>query len=247
MSDGDVLAHWNSRASLGGRAGTQDLGLVRLERQVIASHVQPWMRVMDVGCGTGDTLAGLKAGTKLGIDFSFDMIAAAKARHVDAYFEVRNLLDEADTLRDLGSFDLIYTQRCLINLKPSEQLAAIQKLARLLRRNGSLLLVEHSLVGLARLNRRRAAWGLPRIQPPWHNHYLSDWDVRELPVPYCSLVDDAVDYSSTYYVLSRIVNGKWAQLRKREPQYDAWINRVALELPSIGRCGQARYWRWVKP
>ena len=147
----------------------------------------------------------------------------------------------------LKPFDLVYTQRCLINLPTwTNQAAAIEWLiGRLVKRGGAYLAVEHSQTGLDALNSCRTAIGLPAITPPWHNRYLLDAEVRTLRTG-CHLVDEAIDYSSAYYFVSRVVNAWLAQQDGRAPAYDAPLNIMAQQLPAIGKVGQARYWRWVK-
>jgi SAM-dependent methyltransferase len=62
--------------------------------------------VLEIGCGSGDLLARLRAGRKVGIDLSVTQIAAARAQVPDAHFFVQagELLDSAELG---GPFDLI--------------------------------------------------------------------------------------------------------------------------------------------
>lgn len=54
--------------------------------------------ILDVGCGTGDTLASLKGAKKVGIDFSPEMIKQAKVKHpeIDFYEMDAEDIDLAD-------------------------------------------------------------------------------------------------------------------------------------------------------
>lgn len=239
----DTRAYWNERANLGAMAGTQDLNLVRLERKVIQSFVRPGMRVLDVGCGTGETLASLPDGVvTVGLDSSPAMLDRAGERPILTLIRA-GVLDGWDA----GTFDLIYTQRCLINLSAEEQIAAVRKLCGMLAPGGSFLAVEHSALGLCALNLLRQSVGLTAIEPPWHNTYLSEVAMRRIEMPGITLAEDAVDFSSTYYVLSRVVNAWQAQREGQTPSYDAPINELAMQLPPrLGRYGQARYWRWER-
>ena len=102
---------------------------------------------------------------------------------------------------------------------------------------------ENSQDGLDKINELRSLVGLPEITPPWHNHYLRDSDIEQSSFPGLKL--DAVrHYSSTYYFLSRVVNASLAQKEGKEPEYDAPVNQLALQLPSIGEMGQGRIWQW---
>ena len=50
-------------------------------REQFRQHIPPDSRVLEVGCGAGDLLAGLNPVRGLGLDFSPAMIAKARARH----------------------------------------------------------------------------------------------------------------------------------------------------------------------
>lgn len=239
----DILAYWNNRAALGPAAGTQDRGLVALEQKIIREHVRPGMRVLDVGCGLGETLSTLKGIEAVGIDFSPAMVKAARSAHPAIRFEQADILD---ILPELGMFDLIYTQRCLINLQLEQQGMVVRAICSRLKRGGVYVAVEHSALGLTALNLLRRQVGLSDIEAPWHNVYLSEIAIRELSVADAVLEADAVDFSSTYYVMSRVINAWLAKRDGREPAYDAPINQLALQLPAMGHFGQARYWRWRK-
>jgi SAM-dependent methyltransferase len=51
--------------------------------RVLAARVPPGQRILDIGCGTGDWLAGLRPSQGVGIDISQRAIDAARARHPD--------------------------------------------------------------------------------------------------------------------------------------------------------------------
>lgn len=56
----------------------RDLGTMRFDLQVIASWIEPGSRVLDLGCGSGDLLAYLKAQKNVlgtGIEFSEEKVA----------------------------------------------------------------------------------------------------------------------------------------------------------------------------
>ncbi len=59
--------------------------------------------VLEIGCGTGDLLNGLKAKNKTGIDFSEGMIAEAQKKYPNIQFVVK----EAEKLDNLQKFDVI--------------------------------------------------------------------------------------------------------------------------------------------
>jgi SAM-dependent methyltransferase len=64
-------------------------------------------RVLALGCGMGQLLAGLKPSFGLGVDFSQGMIAEARKAHPDLSFVVGDIEDEATIQRLEGPFDFI--------------------------------------------------------------------------------------------------------------------------------------------
>ena len=248
-----VREFWDGRAALGPLAGTNDYHLTTLERAVILKHVSAGMRVLDAGCGTGDTLAYLASRTPidgLGIDFSPAMIARAVPRE-GLTFQVHDVTQSVPR----GPFDLIYTQRMLINLPdwPTQQ-RVIEALGERLALGGCLLMVESSHDGLTRLNILRSCVGLPEIVAPWHNRYLRQAEMRTVSGRQWHHQDEPVDFSASYYFMSRILNALDAQQKVEEPSYDAPINwrgveRALEEIAGaktcpLSGCGQTWYWRW---
>ena len=141
-------------------------------------------------------------------------------------------------------FDLIYTERALINLADwTAQRKAIISIGNRLRGGGLYVMCENSQDGLDKINVLREQVGLSTITPPWHNRYIRDAEVGEASLPGLEL-EDIVYYSSTYYFLSRVVNAWLAQQEGKEPEYDAPINQLALQLDSFGDLGQGRIWLW---
>ena len=65
------------------------------------------LRVLDLGCGIGHTLAGLKPSSGLGVDFSPAMIAEAQRLHPDLQFQVGDVEDPEFLGSLRGPFDVI--------------------------------------------------------------------------------------------------------------------------------------------
>lgn len=247
-----IRCFWNARGDLGELAGTRDVAAKEIEVREIARHIGDGQRVLDLGCGNGITaieLARRYAIRITGLDYAEEMIAAAKGLAKGRRLKGRLdfMVGDITRMPELdGSFDRIYTERVIINLKDwPAQARAIRDVTRLLRRGGRFVMCENSQDGLDRINELRAACGLPAIKPPWHNRYLRDEEVGKLRIPGVRL-ERIVHYSSTYYFLSRVVNAWLARQEGREPEYDAPVNRLAMALPPLGELGQGRIWLWKK-
>jgi ubiquinone/menaquinone biosynthesis C-methylase UbiE len=247
---GDVRAYWNSRAGLGRWAGTQDVVAKQIEMEVLAGQVRDGMRVLEIGCGNGITALEIARRHQVeitAIDFAEEMIDAARklAEGQELKGTVKFGVGDVRNLAEVGvKFDLIYTERVLINLPdwPSQK-QALADICTLLAPGGVFAMCENSQDGLDAINSLRARVNLPEIVAPWHNRYLHDAEINTVQMPGITL--EGIDYySSTYYLLSRVVNASLAAQEGKQPEYESPVNLLALNLPSIGEYGQGRLWRW---
>lgn len=249
----DVRAFWNSRAGLGQLAGTRDIIAKQLEIMAIANYIQDGMRILEVGCGNGLTAIELARHfdvTLVGIDYAEEMVSAAKelaGKQVlrgQLQFQVGDVQQLVELKESL--FDLIYTERVIINLPdwPTQKQAIID-ICQLVAHGGAFVMLENSEDGLDSINVLRKQVGLAAISPPWHNRYLRDDELAQLTIQ--NVILEKKDfYSSTYYFLSRVVNAWLAKREGKEPEHEAAVNQLALELPAIGQLGQGRIWLWRK-
>jgi SAM-dependent methyltransferase len=75
----------------------------RLIEQITRFHVPPGLRVLEIGCGSGDLLAALRPSHGVGVDVSAGMVALARQKHPGLHFE-----RTAGERLDLGeTFDVI--------------------------------------------------------------------------------------------------------------------------------------------
>lgn len=254
MTDPNRQIHefWNSRADLKDLAGTNDLMAKQLEMAVLAKHVRPGQKILEIGCGNGITAIELARQQDIeltGIDFSEKMIL--EARNIASGQKLKGRVSfQVGDIRDLSGitdrYDLVITERVLINLAdwPS-QAQSIRDIMGLLKPGGKYLMCENSQDGLDAINRFRQSCGLPGIDPPWHNQYLREKQVERLEIPGAKIVS-MEHYSSAYYFISRVVNAFLAAQEGREPSYDAPVNRLGLLLPPMGEFGQGKLWIWEK-
>jgi SAM-dependent methyltransferase len=122
------------------------LAAPELRAAIAGLQLRPGMRVLDAGCGTGETLGWLAAavapgGLAAGVDLSRAHLRAARACAPGA------LLVQADLqLPPLaaGSFDLVWTVNTAHHLR--DPAAGVRTLAALLRPGGRLALGQSSLL-----------------------------------------------------------------------------------------------------
>ena len=132
-------------------------------------------KILEIGCGNGYTLNLLSPEFSnysfVGLDFSEDLLAIAKERKLQGVtFEqgdVRKLRFEDE------SFDVVFTERCIINLLNwEEQQQGLNEMHRVLKKGGYLLFIESFSEGYDNLNVARNQMGLDSIPMPHHNLYF---------------------------------------------------------------------------
>ena len=85
---------------------------------------------------------------------------------------------------------------------------------------------------------------LEPIEKPWHNRYLFKNEIESINEVE---IVDSIDFSSTYYFFSRIINAGVASIEKTSPSYDAPVNQLSFDLKdhvdlSNLNIGQTRLW-----
>lgn len=128
-------------------AGLQDLflePLISRLRDIAVSMAapSPGMRVLDVGCGTGQQLDRyVHAGCSVaGVDLSPAMLERAR-RRLPVTADLR-LADATHLPYDTGSFDLVTATLMLHELSPERRMAVAQEMVRVLAGDGRLLLID---------------------------------------------------------------------------------------------------------
>lgn len=248
----EVQQYWDERAraaELNPNATTDDVYLRELEVRTLAAaldalgHKSP--RVLDLGCGDGFTTLKVAQQVKyasfVGIDYSKSMIDNALRRLEGESADLRSRLSfdtgDATRLRDKfepGSFDVVISSRCLINLTTEEaQFAAIADIASLLKPNGHYLGVENFEEGQTALNTLRTGLGLPEIPVRWHNLFFREPDYLRRAGQYFSKVQIR-NFTSAYYYATRVIYSKYCQTKGTKPDYQHEIHQLAIDLPEMG-------------
>lgn len=238
----NIRAIYRARATVDRYATSPDFNLRELEIESICRYLSANKRVLDVGCGNGySTLsfAGQFESDFTGIDFVPEMVEAAEQLRLKARPKgnVRFEVGDATQLKfDDESFDIVVSQRCLLNLPSrNDQWRALSEVRRVLKRGGRYLMLEGTLQGLARLNEVRRMFSLPPIAEadPQTNRYSLKFDEAELEEHISKLFSsiESVERFGMYFFLSRVVHP--LLVAPEQPRYDAAINSVARQICSV--------------
>jgi ubiquinone/menaquinone biosynthesis C-methylase UbiE len=247
MTEQAVKQFWNEQAETfkeSDLATAPDHYYREMEIDRILSHLKDGETILDVGCGNGySTLRFARAlpnSKVVGIDFSEPMIEQASSALAKsdlagrASFFVANVLSLATNPAIIDQkFDAIVSERCLINLQNwEEQRTALLQMKEKLKPGGRIILTENTQEGLARLNSLRAKVQLPAITTRWHNYYIPQKTMEEfLPVHFS--IQSVENIGNLYYIISRVVYAKLAELEGKQPEYMHPINEIASKLPSL--------------
>ena len=249
----EVLDFWKKRAEQGPNAGTNDFMLKYLEEDALLTRIPQGAEVLDIGCGNGSTLIRLceqKGCSGVGLDYADTLLGLAHRAAEDKGLENRVKFRTGDVQQldsDLGQFEHVITQRCLINLETDDQQKkAFGAIINILRPGGRYYMIEAFNNGNRKLNELREIFQLEPMTAPWHNHFLELDDVLGWEKSYPVVMEEVSHFASTYYFLSRVVYAKLAADRGEPLQYDSEMNKLSLELPSIGEFGATKLIVWRK-
>lgn len=130
--------HWNAVArQMDSWSGGGKYYHRRLE-EVYSHAIPPGQRVLEIGCGQGDLLAGLKPSYGVGVDHSAEMLRRASVKHT----HLRFVLADAHALPLSDSFDAIILSDLVNDLWDVQ--AALDEVARLARPTTRIILNSYS-------------------------------------------------------------------------------------------------------
>ena len=216
-----------------------DYNLRELEIETALGYLEDGHRVLDVGCGLGYALRQYAARRRIegyGIDYVQNMIEGCRELDRAQPGPRRGTItyQRADVLElpfADGRFDVVTSARCLMALLDWErQKRALVEIARVLRPNGVLVLMEGTEEGLARLNEVRAMVGLPAIEGSGRDRLCTlKFNEAELLKFAADLYElERVQRFGMYYFLTRVVHP--LLVAPEPPRYDAKINEIAREI-----------------
>jgi SAM-dependent methyltransferase len=173
------------------------------------------LRVLELGCGIGHTLAALAPSRGVGVDFSPAMIEQARERHPELEFLVGDIEDPATIDRLEGPFDVILIGDTIGELEDCQ--ATLARLRRLATRDTRIVIAYHSNFWEPILD--TAEW-LGQKMPQERQNWLSSGDIMAL-----------LDLAGF-----EVVKREWRQLLpKRVLGLGPLVNRYLGTLPLVNR------------
>lgn len=112
------------------------------DRRYMRFLVPEGLRILDLGCGTGQLLAALKPARGVGIDFSEKMIEIATTRHPELEFHLGDVEDPETLSRIEGPFDAIILSDTIGSLDDCE--ATLAQLHPLCTRDTRVIIAYYS-------------------------------------------------------------------------------------------------------
>lgn len=254
----EIKRYWDERAkefSKNTAATTNDIHLRELEiKNIIQTlkllDISHNGKILDVGCGDGYSTARVAKEFPdhlfYGVDYSEKMINIARDRINNQpllkdciSFSNGDVTELKNVFKDL-EFNVIISDRCLINLESMEmQSAAIAQIAHCLIPGGYYIAIENFIEGQENMNKARREVGLQEIPVRWHNLYFKEKDFLLSAERY---FDDIVfhDFSSSYYFATRVIYSAMCKMRGEEPNYNHEIHQLAVDLPEVGKFSPIR-------
>lgn len=251
----EIKEYWDERAikqrgSLS--TTTEDIWLRKLEASLLMAQLKKFREVrsvLDIGCGDGNTLITIAKKFPdikfVGGDYSEKMIRIAKERLSKESLDDRvefHVLDVLNLNSDFKRFDVVISDRCLINLPSRElQIEATKNIHSVLNEHGLYFMIENFIEGHEKFNILRRRLGVDEIPVRWHNLFYSEnWFLKFIKDSF-DIVEE-IKFASTYYLETRVVFSKLCQLQEIEPPYNHPIYEIASQLDPIGDFAPMRFY-----
>lgn len=244
----EILNHWNSEQT----ESMYDKFLLNNEIKLISKFIPEGSKILDAGCGEGEgtaIYAEIANVTIQGVDFSDTRLSKANERLKDKSNVKLKKLDLAEETTLDNDFDVIISQRFIINITDwSLQQKILKNLMKHLKEGGTFLLMEGYLQGALELNEIREEMGLPDIKIPWHNLFLDDALLKKL-MKESGLELEYENGLGSYYLLTRGIR----PLLDSNLEWNCEFNKLASsmkvqELMNTGaHFSRVKLWVFKKP
>jgi len=248
----ETLEYWNERAILNkdAREITHfDVHQRQFEIDFILKYLNQNQNVLDLGCGNGYTTNKIKNSVKkiTGIDFSPEMINRAKTE-VGEDENCKFLAGDARNFQLNEKFDVIITQRCLINiLDYNKQKEALINIHKHLKSGGLFLMFEGAAEGKKNLNKIRNKFGLENIPKVEYNLDFKESELEDFMKVKFNL-KKLITFGQYEYI-TRIIYP--CSIFPENPHYESKFHDIALKAvqnnddkyPEISKL---KFWIWQK-
>jgi SAM-dependent methyltransferase len=213
-----------------------DVNLRNLEIKAISKYIRNNQKVLDVGCGNGFSTINFASSKKIsidGIDYSKQMVLNARKLLSYKKNKIKGKVNffQKDILNGKlakGKYDIIITERCLINLGTWErQKKALMNLHKYLKPGGKLLMLEGFKDNLNQINKIRQSYKLKPINVVWHNLFFDKVKFEKFAKKYFK-IEHIDNFGSTYMLITRTL------FHLLKDNYDKDIDRLATLLPNFG-------------
>ncbi|MCC7202790.1 MAG: glycosyltransferase [Nitrospirae bacterium] len=185
--------------------------------KLLASLVPVNCRIIEVGCGTGDTLAHMKPSYGKGIDFSPEMIRLATGKYPNLDFAV----DDIEDLKTQEPFDYVVCSDLIGEL--TDVWKAFRDMRKLCHRNSRLVVTYYNYLWEPVL---RLAERLGLKMPQDYQNWLSLADIENLL------------YLNGFETIKK---GHSVLLPKYIPVLSGLCNRMLVKLPLLKKLGLVEY------
>ena len=171
-----VKAYWEDPSTV----SIIDKNLHQIEIDTVGRHLLSTDSLADIGCGDGKatTQYAAKVGRCVGFERSEHL--RAKAEKAAKESGLSNISIRAGDILDASlpaaAFDVIVTQRVLINLASwEEQMQGLRNVHRMLKPGGRYIMIENTNDAFLALNEVRVALEMAPVPQHWHNRFF-DYD-----------------------------------------------------------------------
>jgi len=193
MKMDEIRDHWDSLAKKHGldlKSTTKTPTIKRLEISALARAISKTKdalqtrNILEVGCGNGHNIFALSQlfpdCSFHGLDYSEEMIKLANRIKVESpsrnvKFDVANVLELANNNAVENEYNLVFTDRLLINLNSWKiQQQGLRQLLSRVKEKGYLLIIENFMTAYGNQNYLRDLIGLQARTPDPYNKFINE-------------------------------------------------------------------------
>ena len=208
----------------------------QIENDILVKNICDGEKIFDIGCGNGATIryllkSGIKPKDIGGCDISKKMISIAQNVLKNGSFFTLDLIKNDFSPIEKFCPSIVIHKRVLHNLGGREvQKEHLSKLSNILQPGCKLYLISAFWDGLIKLNILRNSLGLEPIIESVHNDYSRLYDVKFALENSGMIIEDQIDYTSTYYIGSRVMQP--FLFPNEKPDYNHFLNKTFSKLPN---------------